>query len=240
MPSRADLDVLELRQWLGNLHLVEVVDGGRDFVHRVYGTELALAFGADLTGKGMSAVPDDLRERARREYAQVYRSGRPLVVDSDPIVRSALRRVEKIILPLSTDGRSVDRLLIGAFPSITAARASAQPESERSERAISARQRARADSDPSAAERRRARRVAVRWGAVVEVAGERLYCTVVDYSRDGAKLEVEREIAGEQPLVIMLGQRGTRRGKVVWQRAGELGVEFLHRRRGKSRGNTTA
>jgi hypothetical protein len=238
MPSRADLDVLELRQWLGNLHLVEVVEEGRDFFHRVYGTELALAFGVDLTGKGMSAVPDDLRERARREYAQVYRSGSPLVVDNDPIVRSAIQRVEKIILPLSTDGRSVDRLLIGAFPSTTAA--GAQSESDCSERAMSAARRARANSDPSAAERRRARRVAVRWGAVVEVASERLSCTVVDYSRDGAKLEVEREIAGEQPLVIMLGRRGTRRGKVVWQRAGELGVEFLHRRRSKSRGNTTA
>jgi hypothetical protein len=115
MPARGDFDVLELWHWLGHLHLVEVIDGGRDFLHRVYGTALALTFGTDFTGKRMVAIPEPVRDLIRQSYAQVHGSGEPLVIDDDPLARSAAGRVEKLILPLSGDGVAVDRLLIGAY-----------------------------------------------------------------------------------------------------------------------------
>lgn len=224
MPGRADFDVLELRPWLGNLHLIEVVDGGRDFHHRVYGTDLAIAFDMDLTGKGMSALPDGVREAVRRGYAQVCLSGEPLVVDTDPAVRSAVERVEKLILPLSSDGTVVDRLLVGAF----ALKAAAPRPAAASPRRTGALAAPAAAAPP---ERRRLGRVPVRWDATAEILERRVSCTVLDYSRNGAKLQLDHPVAVEQPVRIMLGRRGTRRGKVVWQRDGEAGIQFVGRAR---------
>ncbi|HEX7969185.1 MAG TPA: PAS domain-containing protein [Stellaceae bacterium] len=230
MPARADFDVLELREWLGHLHLIEVVDGGRDFHHRVYGTDLAIAFDMDLTGKGMSALPDGVREQVRQEYAHVCDSGEPLVIDDDPAVRSAVERVEKLILPLSSDGATVDRLLIGAF----ALKGSVARRGETAPRGG----RVAALDEPLPAalprERRRSRRVPVRWDAIVEIGEHRLSCTVLDYSRSGAKLQLDRHIAAEHGVRITLGRRGTRRGKAVWQRDGQAGIQFVDRSRRRS------
>lgn len=229
MPARADFDVLELREWLGHLHLIEVVDGGRDFHHRIYGTELAIAFDMDLTGKGMSALPDGVREQVLQHYAHVCGSGEPLVVDDDPAVRSAVARVEKLILPLSSDGATVDRLLIGAF----ALKGSVAQRGETSARGRGAA--ALDEARPAVPrERRRLRRVPVHWDAIVEIGEHRLSCTVLDYSRSGAKLQLDRDIAAEQRVKIMLGRRGTRRGKVVWQRDGQTGIQFVDRGRRRS------
>ncbi len=222
MPARADFDVLELREWLGHLHLIEVVDGGRDFHHRVYGTDLAIAFGMDLTGKGMSALPDGVREQVRQHYAQVCASGEPMVIDDDPAVRSAVERVEKLILPLSSDGATVDRLLVGAF----ALKGMAGPRAETSPR--------RAVPLAAPPERRRVRRVPVRWHATVEIGGHRPSCLVLDYSPSGARLQLDRPVAVEQPVRIMLGRRGTRRGEIVWQRDGQVGIQFVDRSRRRS------
>ncbi len=233
MPARADFDVLELREWLGHLHLIEVVDGGRDFHHRVYGTDLAIAFDMDLTGKGMSALPESVREQVRQDYARVCTSGEPLAVDDDPVVRSAVERVEKLILPLSSDGTTVDRLLVGAFPlkGLAAPRAATAPLP-----------RAAAPAEkPTAAlpERRRMRRVPVRWDATIEIGERRLPCVVLDYSRAGAKLRLDHAVAAGQPARIMLGRRGTRRGTVVWQRDGQAGIQFSDGSRRRSAAQIT-
>lgn len=38
MPVRADFDVLELKDWLGNLVLVDVLEGATEFRYRLYGS----------------------------------------------------------------------------------------------------------------------------------------------------------------------------------------------------------
>jgi hypothetical protein len=44
MPSRADIRPDELRDWLSQLMLVDVIDGGRDFRYRLLGTKLTTFF----------------------------------------------------------------------------------------------------------------------------------------------------------------------------------------------------
>src|SRR3546814_4999287 len=41
MPARSAIDPLEMKRWLGHLVLHEVIDGGRDFLCKVYGSVLA-------------------------------------------------------------------------------------------------------------------------------------------------------------------------------------------------------
>jgi hypothetical protein len=116
MPARADFDVFELKDWLGNLMLVEVLDGAREFRYRLYGSVLASYYGRDLTGKLTGALPPQTRATVRREYAGVWASRRPSVVERQRSVRHSARMVAKLILPLSADGVVVDMILVASYP----------------------------------------------------------------------------------------------------------------------------
>ena len=115
MPTRAALDPIALWQWLGHLILIEAASGG-EFKYRVYGTGLAEYYGRDLTGKTTAALRSDVRALVCREYAAVCETRRPLLVTHTRRIREQRMPVEKLILPFSADGTSVDRLLAGAYP----------------------------------------------------------------------------------------------------------------------------
>jgi hypothetical protein len=115
MPAREALDPLVLREWLGHLMLIEAVDDGQ-FRYRVYGTGLAEYLGRDLTGKTTAVLRSDVRAVVCQEYATVCRTARPLLVMHTRRIREQPTPLEKLILPFSSDGRTVDRLLAGAYP----------------------------------------------------------------------------------------------------------------------------
>ncbi len=115
MPARDALDPLALWQWLGHLILVEAA-GDSDFRYRVYGTGLAEYIGHDLTGKTTQVLRPGVRAVVCREYAAVRDSARPLVVTHKRSVHARSVAFEKLILPFSTDGSCVDRVLAGAYP----------------------------------------------------------------------------------------------------------------------------
>jgi hypothetical protein len=115
LPARTAIDALDLWEWLGNLLLIESAPEG-EFRYRVYGTGLAEYYGRDLTGKTTAALRPEVRAVVRGEYAAVCRSGQPLLVTHTRHVREQPTRVEKLILPFSGDGCTVDRLLAGAYP----------------------------------------------------------------------------------------------------------------------------
>jgi hypothetical protein len=115
MPARDAIDPIALWKWLGHLILVEGAADG-EFRYRVYGTGLAEYYGRDLTGKTTAALRPDVRALVREEYATVCRDARPLLVTHTRRVHDHRTQVEKLILPFSSDGRTVDRLLAGAYP----------------------------------------------------------------------------------------------------------------------------
>ncbi|WP_420404570.1 PAS domain-containing protein [Nisaea sp.] len=54
IPDRAHFTPESLWPWIGRVLIVDVVDGGRDFFHRIVGTEIVTAVGRDLTRKYVS------------------------------------------------------------------------------------------------------------------------------------------------------------------------------------------
>jgi hypothetical protein len=116
MPARADFDALNLKDWLGNLMLIEVLSGGAEFRYRLYGSVLASYYGEDYTGKTTRVVEPDVASRVTREYAEVSRQRRPLLVRRKRAVRHSMLTIAKLILPLSADGNTVDMLLVGSYP----------------------------------------------------------------------------------------------------------------------------
>ena len=45
MPSRRDFDVIEFKQWMGNLGVLDVIDGGADFYYWLLGTKIVSLYG---------------------------------------------------------------------------------------------------------------------------------------------------------------------------------------------------
>jgi hypothetical protein len=113
LPTRADFSIDDLRPWLGRLILVDVLLPGPDLYYRVHGTTLAELLGQELTGRRLSDLqPPDLRELIRAEYAQVIEAKVPMLFRRErPCRDGRMRIVERILLPLSHAGETVDQVL---------------------------------------------------------------------------------------------------------------------------------
>jgi hypothetical protein len=114
MPSRADLDPLEMTFVIGNIILVDVVDGPPlGFRIRLHGTNLSQRVGFELTGKMLDELPEtEFRELARESFTRAVTNAEPRHGRRDRVLDGRLAHYETIILPLSGDGENVDRLLV--------------------------------------------------------------------------------------------------------------------------------
>lgn len=81
LPGRADFDVFEMKEWLGRILIMEVLDDGADFRYRLIGTNIVQINGRDLTGK---RVTDS---QYNENIEQVLSSFRLPVIQRSPIVR---------------------------------------------------------------------------------------------------------------------------------------------------------
>ncbi|HVH80238.1 MAG TPA: PAS domain-containing protein [Stellaceae bacterium] len=117
MPSRADLDPIDMRFVIGNVIMVDVIEGTQpQFRIRLHGTNLAEQVHFDLTGKLLDEMPlPEFRELTRLSFSKVVTTKEPLHARRDRILDSRRRAYETLILPLSSDGERVDRILCGLF-----------------------------------------------------------------------------------------------------------------------------
>ena len=115
MPSRAEIDALDLSFIIGNVILVDVIAGTPlGFRIRLHGTNLSERVGYDLTGKMLDEMPDaQFRDLTRLSFTKVSTTGKPLQGRRDRVLDGKLRRYETIILPLSGDNARVDMLICG-------------------------------------------------------------------------------------------------------------------------------
>jgi hypothetical protein len=115
MPARADLDPIDMRFAIGDVVLADVIDGDPPrFRIRLHGTNLAERTNFDLTGKMLDEMPvPEFRELVTRTFRKVVRTREPLHALAERLLDGRMQRYEAIILPLSSDGERVDRLMVG-------------------------------------------------------------------------------------------------------------------------------
>ena len=115
MPSRADIDPLDLTFVIGNVILIDVIAGSPlGFRIRLHGTNLTERVGYELTGKKLDELPQaEFRELARLSFTKVAATAEPLHALNDRILDEQIRRYETIILPMSSEGSQVDMLMCG-------------------------------------------------------------------------------------------------------------------------------
>lgn len=112
MPSRRDIDPVEVPTLLPNLQLIEIVAGGR-FRYRLIGTALVEAFGRDYTGQYPDELFDAPRARSIIETHNAVRDARqPLFLRSRYFSTKNVDIIaNRLYLPLSDDDREVNMIL---------------------------------------------------------------------------------------------------------------------------------
>ncbi|UUX50587.1 PAS domain-containing protein [Nisaea acidiphila] len=114
VPDREHFTPESLRPWIGHVQIVEVIDGGRDFYHRIIGTEIVEAVGRDLSRKyvsessygiGAEAMLERYRETAGRAVP-VFRKGRMIWAPSN-----SWTSFESVTAPMGQGSDAVDQLI---------------------------------------------------------------------------------------------------------------------------------
>lgn len=115
-PARADIDPLEIASLLPHVMLIDVEHAPLRFRYRLVGTEVVRNLGADMTGRYLDEfvrLGQDAPMAAG--FARVAAWGAP-ICEMWEYGRADGRHVryERLALPLSHDGRTVDMLFGGA------------------------------------------------------------------------------------------------------------------------------
>ncbi|HVJ43604.1 MAG TPA: PAS domain-containing protein [Dongiaceae bacterium] len=118
MPSRGDIDPLDLSYCLGYLCLVEIeaVDPLR-FRFRVDGSNCVEISGIEMTGRYVDEIPQsEYRTIMEDAYRQIYLTKAPHFYADDEVWDDRRYRTEGLLLPLSDDDSSVNMLIDVVLP----------------------------------------------------------------------------------------------------------------------------
>jgi len=112
MPSRGDLDPGEMTEWLSDTLLADVTYDPLDFRFRLVGTNIAIHYGVDVTGRCLRELDlDQVAEQVFAEYALTVTTGEPTWFEDDFVSNSGKRmHYERLLMPLSDDGKTVNML----------------------------------------------------------------------------------------------------------------------------------
>jgi hypothetical protein len=112
VPARYDFAFEELRPWLGELHLLEVLPD--DFRFKVFATGTAERVKREYTGRLISeAAPRELAQEAMIAYRQAVNLRTPLFSDRSNVhIEGRAFSWNRLILPLGVDGATVDHLFV--------------------------------------------------------------------------------------------------------------------------------
>ena len=112
MPSRGDIRPEDMVGVLGSAMLVDVTYDPPDLRYRLFGSDIALAHGADFTGRSVKDIePEGFNDLIWRQYMEVVASREPRVHKVIYETATKVSNYERITLPLSSQGERVDMLL---------------------------------------------------------------------------------------------------------------------------------
>ena len=114
MPARADFSPADIPKLLPYVILMDVLRDPLDFRYRVVGTEIDRICARNYKGMKFSELPD------KRDPNPIWRHHREAVEARAPVRRELsyvgpdgdVRRIEHCLMPLSSDGESVDHILV--------------------------------------------------------------------------------------------------------------------------------
>jgi len=116
-PTRAEIDPAEIKALLPHVGLVDVERTPLRFRFRLAGTEIAKGYGEELTGRYLDEIDLNFHQHEiLAEYVHTAESGEPSCSVKDYNRKDGHHiRYERLVLPLSSDGKTIDMLLGGCI-----------------------------------------------------------------------------------------------------------------------------
>ncbi len=118
MPAVAAIDPFALKPVLGNVMILDPLDGGADFRFRLYGTAIAEAARFDWTGSTLAEMQRILKGPGPAFFLATYRAllrrGEPLYTANPAVVVFSARAWGRLILPFG-DAGGIARILVGNY-----------------------------------------------------------------------------------------------------------------------------
>lgn len=114
IPNREEFQIENLIAWAGNIMIVDVLDDGADFFHRLVGTKIVDTVGRDLSGKRVSECEYAIGADAMLERYRIMLTLTPPVIRHGSVIWAIDKtwiQFESITVPMSSDGESVNQLL---------------------------------------------------------------------------------------------------------------------------------
>lgn len=117
IPARRDIDPIEMKQWLGNLMLVEFPADPMQYRVRLDGVNLQQFYGKSREGKGVEAMPSEEERRiVLPQYILVLEQKLPAYYETQFVTSESVPTAQrKLLLPLSEDGERVNIILAGIY-----------------------------------------------------------------------------------------------------------------------------
>jgi len=114
LPSKANMDPLDMAPFLANIVLTEVLHDPLDFRYRVIGEEVISRTG-NMTGKRVREMAlSNISGSAYQNYCTVATSREPQFLEGEAITASKPGRpylMSRVHCPLSSDGKTVDFII---------------------------------------------------------------------------------------------------------------------------------
>jgi hypothetical protein len=112
-PPRASIDPMDFPYALGRVSLVEVQRNPLRFRYRLVGTLLTQHLGYEMTGKYVEEIPEpSMREFTRSFYERALERQGPFHETGTALIERYSWQHEVLVLPLASDGETIDMLLI--------------------------------------------------------------------------------------------------------------------------------
>ncbi len=130
LPLAADIDPSELRPWIGNLLVMDIVDSGDGgFIYSYYGQAFADAFGEDKVGQPITVLPELQQEILHAEYERVRQERIPVCRVYTAAFNGRVVSWERLVLPLAIDDeQKVKKFLVAAYELGSGSPVSAAPQ----------------------------------------------------------------------------------------------------------------
>jgi hypothetical protein len=120
IPASSAFDRVDMARWADNLMMVDVPGDIADFRIRWLGANLAEMFATPRAGTGMEAMTSvGERSSVLPQYRVVIDTGLPAYYATEvELSKRGVVAQKKLILPLSSDGETVDAVLAGIYPEL--------------------------------------------------------------------------------------------------------------------------
>lgn len=118
LPRAELIDPLAMRRALGYVMLVDVVENGRDFRYRLFGSAIAAVSGFDMTGRLLSEhrASPYIREFSMALYRAAMQRRQAVFSQYAPAGTKVTAEWHRVTLPLTDASAAIIRMLAGAVP----------------------------------------------------------------------------------------------------------------------------